>query len=64
MCQAEGRYCGPDAAGANGRGIVGEGLLNMPGKGLTRLGAVTRQDTEARRIHGDGGWLQGLKREA
>ena len=61
--QAEGRDGGPDAARANGGGIVGKGLLNKPGKGLTRLGAMTGQDTEGTCVGGESGGLKGLEGE-
>jgi hypothetical protein len=64
VSQVEGRDGGPDAAGANGGGIVSKGLLNMPGKGMTRLGAMTGQDTKGTCIGGEGCGLQGLEGEA
>ena len=54
VSQGEGGYGSPDAAGADRGGIVGEGLLNMPGKRQVTGGTVTGQNTKGTGVGGEG----------
>ena len=47
----------PDAAGANGGGIVGKRLFNMPDKRQIAGGAMAGQDTKGTGVGGKGCWL-------
>ena len=60
VCQAEGGHSGPDAAGADGGGIVGKGLLNVPGERLVAGGAVPGEYTQRTGVRGQGCGLEGL----